>query len=235
MKTENNTRCCSLLLMGLILGFSNSCNKDEESVIKDGDDNVYTSVTIGTQVWLVENLKTTKFNDGIQITNGTDNTAWSSLTTALYCWHNNDISNKSPYGALYNYSAVASGKLCPVGWHVPGNTELNTLVTFSGGEGLAGGKLKESGTAHWQAPNSGATDEYGFKALPGGRRESVVTGGSGGGFTSIGQAGWYWAMDESGPGTVLRYLFNLSTSLTLSPSTNDAAKTMGCAVRCMKD
>jgi uncharacterized protein (TIGR02145 family) len=192
-------------------------------------------VTIGTQVWLVENLKTTKFNDGNQITNGTDNTAWSSLTTAVYCWYNNDISSKTPYGALYNYNAVASGKLCPDGWHVPSNTDINTLISFLGGEGVAGGKLKESGTAHWQAPNSGATNDYGFTALPGGKRESVVVGGTGGGFGSIGQIGWYWAIDKSDPGTVWRYLFNLSTSLTLSPSTNDEAKTMGCAVRCIKD
>ena len=238
MKTKDRILPYSLLILGIILILTNSCKKDEANnnpaSITDKDGNVYTSVTIGTQTWMVENLKTTKFNDGNQITNGTDNTAWSSLTNALYCWYDNDISRKTPYGALYNYSTVASGKLCPDGWHVPSNTDLNTLISFLGGEGVAGGKLKESGTAHWQAPNSGATNEYGFTALPGGKRESV-DGGVGGGFGSIGQIGWYWAIDKSGSGTTLRYLFNLSTSLTLSPSTYDAAKTMGCAVRCMKD
>ena len=201
MKTENKTRCCTLLQMGLILFFSNSCNKDEESVIKDADGNVYTSVTIGTQVWMVENLKTTKFNDGNQITNSTDNNAWYSLTNSLYCWYNNDIANKNPYGALYNYAAVASGKLCPTGWHVPSDTEINTLVSFLGGASVAGGKLKESGTTHWQSPNTSATNEYGFTALPVGKRETVVYG-MGGGFGSMAQIGWHWYIEG-------RYLFTI--------------------------
>ena len=123
MKTKNGILLCLTMVMGLHLILINSCSKDEAennpASITDKDGNVYTSVTIGTQVWMVENLKTTKYNDGTPIPNVTDNTEWSNLTTPAYCWYDNDITKKNPYGALYNGYAVRTGKLCPTGWHVP--------------------------------------------------------------------------------------------------------------------
>ncbi|MBI5010148.1 MAG: fibrobacter succinogenes major paralogous domain-containing protein, partial [Bacteroidia bacterium] len=137
--------------------------------VSDIDGNVYQTVTIGTQVWMKENLKTTKLNDGIALPNVIDNAAWAALTTTGYCWYNNDATTyKSTYGALYNWYAVNTGKLCPIGWHVPSDDEWTLLTTFRGGYSVAGGKLKETGTLHWTSPNTGATNETGFTALPGG-------------------------------------------------------------------
>jgi uncharacterized protein (TIGR02145 family) len=136
----------------------------------DGDNNNYPVVKIGTQTWMAENLKTTKYNDGNVIPNVTDGT-WSTLTTPAYCWYVNDaVTYKATYGALYNWYTVNTGKLCPTGWHAPTDAEWTILNTYLGGESVAGGKLKETGTAHWNSPNTGATNETGFTALPGGYR-----------------------------------------------------------------
>jgi uncharacterized protein (TIGR02145 family) len=131
-------------------------------------------------------MRVTKLNDGTPITLVTDDASWSSLTTPHYCWVNNLIAYKEPYGALYNYATVSTGKLCPSGWHVPSDTDGSILANFLGGVGVAGGKLKEAGTAHWQSPNAGATNETGFTALPCGFR---YWGGS---FTDFGFTGYLW-------------------------------------------
>jgi uncharacterized protein (TIGR02145 family) len=141
----------------------------ETNTVTDIDGNIYHTVTIGTQVWMVENLKTTKYRNGDPIPNVTGN-AWAALTTGAYCWYNNDAATyKATYGALYNWYAVADSRnIAPTGWHVPTDAEWTTLTTFLGGESVAGGKLKETGTNHWTSPNTGATNETGFTALPGG-------------------------------------------------------------------
>ena len=101
--------------------------------IRDIDGDVYTSITIGTQIWLVQNLKTTKYNDGEVIPNIIDNTAWTELTTPGYCWYNNDAATYKPTnGALYNWYAVNTSKLCPLGWHVPSDDEWKTLEISMG-------------------------------------------------------------------------------------------------------
>lgn len=144
--------------------------------VTDFDGNAYFTVTIGTQIWMAGNLKTVKFNDGTAIPLVTDKTTWNALTTPGYCWLNNDVAaNKVTYGALYNYYVVDpasnGGKnVCPTGWHVPTNGQWTDMTTSLGGEAGAGGKIKEAGTAHWQTPNSGATNETGFTALPAGSR-----------------------------------------------------------------
>ena len=172
--------CCSFLMGG-----------NYAQTVTDIDGNVYNTVTIGTQVWLKENLKTTKFNDGNSIPNITDATAWASLTTPAYCWYNNDEpANKNTYGALYNWRTVNSGKLCPSGLHVPTDLEWTELTDYLGGENLAGGKLKETGTLHWNSPNTGATNETGFTALPGGNRAYYRL------FCGIGDFGFWWSTTE---------------------------------------
>jgi len=147
----------------------------------DFDGNIYPSVTIGTQVWLAQNLNTTHYNDGTAIPNITGTTAWAALTTGAYCNYSNNSANAVVYGKLYNWYAIDNnaatktasngGKnLCPVGWHVPNDTEWTTLITYLGGSYAAGGKLKETGTTHWLKPNKGATNLSGFTALPAGVR-----------------------------------------------------------------
>ncbi len=138
--------------------------------VKDIDDNLYSSVTIGNQIWMAENLKTTKYNDGTPIPLVTDDKKWKGLKTPAYCWFNNDIENKDVYGALYNWYTVNTKKLCPNGWHVPTDSEWNVMITSLGDVNLAGNKLKEAGSAHWKNTLSYATNESGFTALPGGMR-----------------------------------------------------------------
>ena len=167
-----------------------SCEKEEDNTVKDIDGNIYHTVTIGTQVWMVENLKTTKYNDGTEIPNVKGNEEWNVLTTGAYCWYNNDKSTyKETYGALYNWHAVNTGKLCPTGWHVPTSDEWLTLISFLGGENAAGCKLKETDTIHWQSPNAEATNESGFTALPGGYR-------FGGVFDYLQGMGYWWSSSE---------------------------------------
>ena len=140
--------------------------------VTDIDGNVYHTVTIGTQVWMVENLRTTKYRDGTAVPNVTDDTAWYQLKTGGYCDYNNDVnSSMGNYGRLYNWFAVAdSHNLAPTGWHIPTDTEWTTLANYLGGESIAGGKLKEAGLKHWLSPNTGATNETGFTAIPCGTR-----------------------------------------------------------------
>jgi uncharacterized protein (TIGR02145 family) len=142
--------------------------------LTDFEGNIYNTITIGTQVWMKENLKTTKYSDGTSIPLVTSTTEWASLTSPGYCWYENDESSyKTPYGALYNWYTVNTGKICPIGWHVPSDTDWTILITYLGGERVAGGKLKEIGTAHWLSPNKGASNNAGFKALPGGCRSTI--------------------------------------------------------------
>jgi uncharacterized protein (TIGR02145 family) len=156
--------------------------------VTDIDGNVYHTVTIGTQVWMVENLKTTKYNDGAAIPLVMDIVTWAALTTPGYCWNNNDAATyKDTYGVLYNWYTVNTGKLAPAGWHVPTDSEWSVLATYLGGDSVAGSKLKEVGTTHWISPNTGATNETGFTALPGGYRNLF------GAFFSIGGSGYWWS------------------------------------------
>ncbi len=137
--------------------------------VTDADGNSYKTILIGKQIWMAENLKTTKYNDGTDIPLVTNDSIWSTLTTHAYCWYNNDINNKNIYGALYNWYVVNTGKLCPTGWHVPtidewrilGDPYKYTRINISGTYGF---ELMESGTSHWL--NGSGTNETGFTALP---------------------------------------------------------------------
>jgi uncharacterized protein (TIGR02145 family) len=141
----------------------------------DQDGNIYKTITIGTQTWMAENLRTTKYNDGSAIPNVSDSIAWSSLLSGAYCNYKNttDIDFIATNGRLYNWYALNSGKLAPQGWHVPSRDEFETLITNLGRDTITGGKLKESGITHWINPNTGATNESGFTALPSGYRGSL--------------------------------------------------------------
>jgi len=167
--------------------------KEDSLTITDIDGNVYHTVTIGTQVWLKENLKVTKFSNGDLIPNVSDNAAWSALMTGGYCWYNNEIENKSTYGALYNWYAVDDSRLiAPAGWHVATDADFTVLTSYLGGESTAGNKLKEVGLNHWLSPNNFATNESGFTALPGGLRSY-----SDGTFRNSGSNGYYWSTTQS--------------------------------------
>jgi uncharacterized protein (TIGR02145 family) len=191
----------------------------------DIDGNTYKTVTIGTQTWMAENLKVTKYNDGTNIPNVTDDTEWGNLTTGAYCNYNNDQSNVATYGRLYNWYAVNTGKLCPTGWHVPSDAEWTELTDYLGGTG-AGGKLKETGTTHWASPNTGATNETGFTALPGGDRDSNGT------FDFVGYYGSWWSATEYNATNALYRLMSNDFSLV---SRFGSSKEVGFSVRCVRD
>ena len=157
----------------------------------DGDGNNYPVVKIGDQIWMAENLKTTKYYDGTDIPNITESSLWTSLTKPAFCWYDNDLGNKSIYGALYNWYSVNTDKLCPAGWHVPSDTEWTSLLAYLGGESIAGLKLKETGITYWANPNLGVTNETGFSARPGGYR--YVDGK----FHYVKQYGDWWSSTEA--------------------------------------
>jgi uncharacterized protein (TIGR02145 family) len=205
--------------------------------IIDIDGNVYTQVKIGEQVWMVENLKTTKFNDGTNIPNVTSGQEWIDLKTSGYCWYDNDIKNKNTYGALYNWYAANSDKIAPKGWHVPSDAEIKTLIDFLGGNQVAGGKLREAGSDHWNSPNKGATNESGFNFLPGGTRYNYrVKGGTADGtFTDIAERGTLWSStdgDSTFEGTAPFLAVNYDGTWI---ENNYEKKVRGFSIRCIKD
>ena len=206
-------------------GFSVRCVKDP--TVTDIDGNVYQTVTIGTQVWMAENLKVTLYRNGDAILNVTDSAGWIGLTTGAYCNYNNDIDNVATYGKLYNwYAASDIRNIAPAGWHVPNDIEWQTLVNYLGGDAIAGWKMKESGTVHWSPPNTGATDEYGFTALPGGYR------GWYGIFADLGNYATYWTS------TVISSTYAWYRSVSYdNPEVShyDSKKHYGFSLRCVKD
>jgi uncharacterized protein (TIGR02145 family) len=221
---------CSLFsLKSLIFVAASLCAVGKmDAQVTDVVGNVYNTVTIGSQVWMAENLKTTKYNDGTDIPLVTDGTAWAALSTPGYCWYNNDaVTNKNTYGALYNWYAVNTAKLCPTGWHVPSNEEWTVLTTHLGGESVAGGKLKETGTSHWLSPNTGATNETGFTALPGGYRDHNYNA-----FKYIGEYSFWWSSTLFGSDIVLRGLGSASADMFLSTGPGSR---YGSSIRCLQD
>lgn len=212
----------------IVLGLSllvNSCKKDKNTgLVEDIDGNVYHTVTIGSQVWMVENLKTTRYRNGDLI--GTTNPAnkdISAETEPKYQWaYGGNENNVNEYGRLYTWYAVNdTRKLAPVGWHVATNDDWDALIAFAGGADVAGAKLKEKGVLHWTSSGNG-TDDYGFKALPGGGR--VYT------FDELNENGLFWSGSASNEYTAWVFLIpNSSPVEKFSPSNS-----FGYSVRCVK-
>ena len=150
-------------------------------------------ITIGNQAWSSTNLNVSSYRNGDVIPQVTDQTTWNSLTTGAWCWYNNDsVTYAATYGKLYNWYAVNDTRgLAPSGWHIPTDAEWTILTNYLGGTSIAGGKMKKNGTSNWKSPNTGATNESGFSALPGGSRESD------GAFTNVGNFGCWWSASEN--------------------------------------
>jgi uncharacterized protein (TIGR02145 family) len=205
------------------------CNKANKPVIPltDIDGNTYKTVEIGTQTWMAENLKTSRFNNGTYIPLISDDGAWASLTTPGFCWYNNDsVSFKDTYGALYNGYTINTWNICPAGWHVPEKQELLTLRDFLGDSVIVGGKLKETGTSHWLSPNTGANNSSGFTALGSGIRYFEGTYASVLSFTSF----WSASGLSNDDTWYIGLYFNNSAFIT-----NHISKKQGFSVRCLKD
>lgn len=183
--TYYHFRIVAINSLGTTYGVDNTFYTEDPPKVKDIDGNEYSTVSIGAQVWFSENLKTTKYNNGNPINFITADDQWQNATFGAYCWYKNDeVTYKDTYGAIYNFYAVQSDKLCPAGWHVPTLSDWNEMISFLGGLKTAGGKLKETGTLHWNSPNTGANNVSGFTGLPGGERYSYSSG-----LRNLG--GWY--------------------------------------------
>ncbi len=225
--TKYYVRAYATNSFGTAYGNEISFTTYKSDAITDINGNYYNIVKIGSQVWMAENLKTTKLNNGTYIPQVPDSTQWNTLATPGYCWFNNDSTiYKDTYGALYNWYTVNTGKLCPEFWHVPTDDEFTILTNYAGGESVAGGKLKEIGITHWADPNLGAADEYGFTALPGGAR--LLNGG----FYSIGVLGSWWSSIDT-LSTYAWHRFVHNNDIRFSRIYD--SKTYGFSVRCLKD
>jgi len=192
----------------------------------DYNGNAYPTITIGTQVWMAENLRVKNYRNGDPIPN-VPGKAWETLTTGAYCWYDNDQSANAKYGALYNWYAVDDSRgLCPTGWHVPTDAEWTTFTTYLGGTTVAGGKMK-SVSALWSSPNTDATNNSGFSGLPGGYR-----GGNDGSFDYLGGYGYFWSSSQIDTYNAwYRYLLYNYAYV----GRNSYYKEGGFSVRCLKD
>jgi uncharacterized protein (TIGR02145 family) len=238
MKTIRNKRIFPFLMMGILLLLLSSCKKDDNNntgesgnttniTMTDIDGNVYHAVKIGDQVWTVENLKVTRYRNGDAVPNITDDSQWESLTTGAYCNYVNNPNNAAVYGRLYNfYAVIDSRNIAPQGWHIPTDAEWTTLTTVLGGDGVAGGKMKEPGTTHWNSPNTGADNSSGFTGLGAGYRFNF------GLFKYILISEFFWTITEKDAGNAwTRYLYSESAGIQkLGREKND-----GYSIRLIKD
>lgn len=222
---------------GSVLSFTTA--EEITSLVDPRDNTVYEVVTIGSQIWMAENLRYLPSVVGP----GT-----GSQTEAYYYVYGYDgtsvedakaTENYTIYGVLYNWTAAMNGAsssatnpsgvqgVCPPGWHLPSHAEWTQLTDFLGGHGVAGGKLKEEGTAHWNSPNTGATNITGFTALPGGQRRP-----SGGIFNRLNEFGTWWSASEmsSTHARSRDMQHNLESVVNLNQT-----KDYGFSVRCIKD
>jgi len=200
--------------------------------LTDQAGNIYKTIVIGTQEWMAENLNASIYRNGDAITTNLDNTAWSATTSGAYAYHNDNASNACPYGKLYNwYACVDARQLCPVGWHVPTDPEWTVLTDYLGGEAVAGGKMKTTGsieaaTGLWYAQNIEATNSSGFSGAPSGMR--VFNGA----FTVFGQFGGYWSSSAlDAEFAAFRGLINGERYLLKE----NYQYSSGFSVRCLKD
>jgi uncharacterized protein (TIGR02145 family) len=198
----------------------------------DQEGNVYKTIVIGTQEWMAENLNTSIYRNGENIPTGLDNITWQNTTSGAWAYHSDDSSNECPYGKLYNWYTCADERgLCPVGWHVPSDPEWVILSNFLGGESIAGGKMKSTGTLDtstgwWYSPNAGATNFSGFSSIPGGYRLSEGTYSDFYGFSH------WWSASENGFGLAWYFTADYSTSNLYR---REYTLRDGFSVRCLRD
>jgi uncharacterized protein (TIGR02145 family) len=209
----------------------------------DVEGNTYNTVEIGTQCWMKENLKTTKYNNSTPIPNVTSQSLWSTLTSGAYVWYNNDSTWKESYGALYNwYTTVDTNNLCPTGWHVPTDDEWTDLTDFIGGtaephgnelkscrqvNSPLGGDCDTSEHPRWDQDNTHyGTDDYGFSGLPGGMR------GSSNPFQVFGESGFWWSSTAKNWNFAYhrKLIYNYGHIGVWNP-----LKQMGFSIRCIRD
>ena len=227
--------------------YGNQQSFTTSNTVNDIDGNMYNTVKIGAQTWMVENLKTTKYNDGTSIPLISEGTAWSALSSPGYCLYNNVADNMGTYGVLYNWYTVNTAKLAPIGWHVPTDTEWTALENYLIANGFnfdgttTGNKIGKSMAATsqwaviygWASPSTTGTigndfsknNTSGFAGFPGGFHSND-------GFYGVGDYGYWWSSTQNGMNNAwYRYLSNYYSGVY----ENYCSKQNGYSVRCLKD
>jgi uncharacterized protein (TIGR02145 family) len=234
---KNTLHLLSILIISMTLLLAQSCKKEDDTpppdptptanpTVTDIDGNIYHTVTIGTQTWMVENLKVTHARNGDPIAHVTNAIQWSNLTSGAYCNYWDDGTLSDIYGRLYNWYAVAEGPvIAPAGWHIASDAEWQKLIDYLGGAAIAFGKLRETGTTHWTYTDASITNESGFTALPGGFRAYD------GSYAFQGNACLWWSTTEADATTA----WNRQSLGGTNIDRNDMDKRIGLSVRCIKD
>jgi uncharacterized protein (TIGR02145 family) len=229
--TSGQTITLTLNGGNLDAGILEVCNTVAGNTIIDIDGNEYTTVVIGTQEWMAENLKTTRYANGDSIPNVIETLGWFTLTTGAWCNYENNSVNDLIYGKLYNwYTVIDPRNVCPTGWHTPDNNDFNLLINYLGGEFVAGGKLKAINL--WESPNIGATNESGFSGLPGGGRNHYVDDLP---FYNLGTMTMWWSASIDFVGLQSAFQFGLSFEDGFAHKEIIGYKKDAFSIRCLKD
>lgn len=195
--------------------------------VRDVEGNLYKTIQIGSQEWMAENLRTSTYSNGDTLTQIINNSTWLNDSSGAWCYYNNEERNNVPYGKLYNWRVAINPKnICPNGWHMPSETEWNTLVNFLGGDAIAGAKLKSKSLQHWESPNAQATNSSGFSALASGLR--FIEGDF---FGLLNYAGW-WSKQSLDETSALKLNVNYLSGSSFFDGYN---KGYGFSIRCLKD
>ena len=227
-----------LLLVVTLANCKKDLTKDEiirysgsKGITYDIDSNGYETFGVGDQIWMSQNLRTSRLNNGIKINLVTENNQWITLNQPGYCWYKNDSIENEKFGALYNYFTIESGLLCPVGWHVPTQEDWNYLINGFGGINVAGDVLKGRNPtlAHviqW-GPHSFANPPA-FRALPGGYRDALSKRQ----FISIDTGAYWWTMKSYGD---TRYYATSILALDSTVYSKYFSRKDGLSIRCVKN
>jgi uncharacterized protein (TIGR02145 family) len=215
-------------------GYGNEISFTTKALFTNGNSltdicgNTYPTIILGNQQWMQKNLDVCKYRNGDAIPQVQDPIAWVKLTTGAWCYYENKTSNGTIYGKLYNRYAVDDSRgLAPTGWHIPSNTEWETLISYLGGGSVAGGKMKATGNTYWTSPNTGATNESGFSALPGGFR--IGWQNIEGTFINIKKYSTWWSKPHTNSTFII---YNNSSQISLNDETYGNS---GVSIRCIKD
>ena len=221
----------TLLSLFLMLKISSLYAQSKVSgTVTDMDGNIYLTVGIGRYEWMAENLRVTHYRNGEVIPRTT--TDWTKLSLGARIYYGNDsATNSKIYGALYNWFAVRDIRnLAPAGWHIPSDTEWETLTTFLGDDNVAGAALKSAGISFWQSPNPGATNSTGFNALGAGDYLPAYQPPS---FTGVGTWGAWWTSTyDANLSLAIYHDMNNTNSVV---GRKEYAPVVGFSVRCIKD
>lgn len=228
--------------LGFIFACSSSTGTDdsldqvplytEGAGVSDIDGNSYRTIIIGNQEWMAENLRTSRYRNGDDINNISDNEAWADAASGAWSAYDNDEENIDRFGKLYNFFAVNdTRRVCPEGWRVPTNQQYIDFIGLLGSNANVVHTLRMTGSDSWEGTNAQATNSSGFSALPGGRR-------LGGEFSDLGREGVWWTSSSSGPGNdpaqAWRILYEPLSRQYILINAN-ATKPSGLSIRCMKE